>query len=1237
MAAVRRRVRRLLVLDAAGRMLAALAGAALVLCLADYLFRYQERGLRLMSSAALAAVIGWTFYRFLWPAMKAELGDVKLALRLESRLPILHDRLASAVRFVRQQEDDVLAGSTAMRRSVVAEATAELDRLSLEDAVQPDLARRSLGLAAASAVVALAVAFFDLPAAGTALLRLAAPWGNTQWPRQSHLAFVTPARRLAAGQTFEVELKDALGARLPEDVFIQYRPRDSSAAAESSERMRLLNDVMVASRENVVQPFSYRAVGGDDFSMDWIDLDVVEPPTIEDLAVRLRFPEYTGWPPEAAQPHLRALVGTRVELQGRTNKPVRAARVHVDERQAIEARVSEDGRHFSVPGQSDIASAPEKGASEEEHSEALASKDTAAPSGSSPSGASEGDALDFTVQRSGMYWIELVDLEGFSSGDQVRYEIRAIEDFTPTVNIEQPQASVFVTPQASVPLRVAAKDDLALARVALRFSRSDQSQQDEIEIVLYQGPEHSPVPVQGSASPEGGDARVVTREFDVAALAANPGTQFTLFATASDFFPHLGQSQPVRLTVVTADELRERLVERQNYIVGELFRLLKLQRDARSPLGAAEIQLQQVGRLKRHDVDHLQSPDMLQRQVERGLVSPGEGVAGQIASLLADLAQNKVDSPDVERQMRSLLEEIDRLGRDELPAIGGELTAAIKAAQVELLSGEAEEAPPGRKSAAAVPLVSAGRHQDEVIQTLERLTASLAEWEKYRRFHGEIATLRRQQVELHRESVETGRQTLTRDLNKLTGQEQADLAKLAERQLELARQFDKIQQRMQRAADESANNPLEAGSLADALSYSRQRGISQAMHESGSRIERNQFGQATQGQRRADDDLQEVLDILLNRREHELSRLVKKLRDAQEQLAELRQQQEGLRKKLEAAAAEGGEAARRRELQRLTRRQQETAAATERLARSLERLQAERAGRKTSQGGANMNRAQERAEQGDAQAAAEAAGEAERDLDQAQQELAERLAQAEADLAEEQMARLEDHIKALVVSEEKLLDDTRHYADVERSQGRLHRTQEISVGDLGKRQHEVEQETTALAARLAGTPVYRAAFEHAAQRMQHAAGLLEQHQVGEPTQQAEERAFDLLTHALEALKPAAEGQPPDGEEEEQQGAGEQGQNANAADAAQTLADLKLLKWMQDDVNERTKALDDEYGKGADLPADARREYEELSREQGVIAALTLKLAKSNAPDADQHDESVEGDRSEQGGLDKPNE
>jgi hypothetical protein len=518
--AVRRRVRRSLVVDGAGRLIAWVIAGAIVLGTLDYLVRFEDRGIRVLASLALVCVVVWAARRYLWPALHVRLSDVELAQRLEGRLPILKDRLASALRFLREREDDALAGSAALRRTVIAEATAELDRLNLDDVVQPHLARRSLSLAAVAVGVLAALALFDARATGIALVRLAAPWGGAQWPKQNHLQFVNPVRRLAAGQTFEVELADAQGAKLPEKVVIQYRFRDAeSSPAGTSEPMRLVNDALVARKENVTRPFAYRAVGGDDFSMDWIDLEVVEPPHVEELSVTLRYPAYTGWPPEAAQPHLRALVGTQIELAGRTDKPVAAVKINVDESEPIVARVTEDGRGFVVPAD---------------------------------------EASKLTVERSGGYWIELVDREGFSSGESTRYEIRAIEDFTPTVTLDQPQSNVFITPAARVSVNVTAKDDLALANVALRFSRSDRSQDAETEIVLYQGPERAAVVARG-VKLEGGETREAAYELNVAGLEAMPGTVLSLYATATDYHPHRGQSQPVRLTVITPDELRDRL------------------------------------------------------------------------------------------------------------------------------------------------------------------------------------------------------------------------------------------------------------------------------------------------------------------------------------------------------------------------------------------------------------------------------------------------------------------------------------------------------------------------------------------------------------------------------------------------------------------------------------------------------------------------------------------------------
>lgn len=134
---------------------------------------------------------------------------------------------------------------------------------------------------------------------------------------------------------------------------------------------------------------------------------------------------------------------------------------------------------------------------------------------------------------------------------------------------------------------------------------------------------------------------------------------------------------------------------------------------------------------------------------------------------------------------------------------------------------QATEKPAGPD--AAPSLAEAGKHQDATIQSLEQLLSSLTEWDNYRRFHRDIGQLRRDQEELARDTAEQGNRTLTQDVKDLKPQQQADLRKLGSRQSDLARNFEKIQQRMEEMAKElRETDPLAADTIADALHAARE-------------------------------------------------------------------------------------------------------------------------------------------------------------------------------------------------------------------------------------------------------------------------------------------------------------------------------------------------------------------------------------------------------------------------------
>jgi len=1200
-ATLRTRVRRLVTLHGLSWVVAAVLGATLLLGLVDYQLRFQDRGIRVICSLLVLGTLGWTCYRYLFLPMTARLRDVDLALRLQRRYPALEDRLVSSVEFLRQSEDDPLAGSPALRRAVVARTTAETERLDFSDVLDARSPRSAVMVSLAICLTAAILVTWKPLASGIAVARLINPFDNLPFPQETHLQLRRPTvTRVARGQPFEVAVVAAANTKLPAEVRIYYRFEGPDGnVTEESERMQRIGDAMVARRENVVRPFSYRAEGGDDRLMAWVHVEVVEPPQIESLSIRLVPPPYTGWPAEKSGKHIRALVGTRAEISAVADRPLKSAFIGLRSGREIDA-----GPHGTQ--QRDLA-------------------------------AQFVIDEDFIIdgEQAEAWAFQIIDREGLAGGSDMGGEIRAVLDSPPTVAIEQPAANLFVTTRAVVPLRVVAKDNLAVREVALAFAASDRPEAAEPKaaeqgpkesvLQLYAGPRQvDPQPAGGlSGDSDSGDRRVVEHRWELADLQLSPGTQLTFRATAGDYLPQSGHSRPRQLMVITPEELQERIGGRENLIVTELTRVLKMQRGSRSQVTSLEIRLSEVERLEEADIDRLLPAELAQRQVHRSLTSRSEGVPMHIVALLADLENNRLDSPDVQRRMQGLLDEIDRLDRQHLTVIGRALNTAIKSARVGLQQRSA--AADGR---VADSLAQAGRHQDQVIAALEQMLDQLARWDDYRRFHREISQLLRDQQELTARTAEVGRSTLTKDAKDLRPQELADLKILVARQIELARRLDRIQQAMQQTADQlQQSDPLAAQTVADALAEARRLAISGQMLATGGHIDRNQVGQAARAQKQIAEDLQEVLDILANRRQQELVRLVEKLKEAENDLADVEQRQGDLQDEMEAAAGEPDEA-QRRKLRELGRRQEQLRKETEQMARRLQRLLADRASRTTAGAAAQMGQAGQCAGGGDCEGASRSAAAAKKDLAQARRELTQRRRQAQAELAGEQLAHLEDDVKRLRVQQQNVVDQTERFEELRRTEGRLTRAQVAGLRDLARRQEFLCTETLQLADQLVGAGAFHLALLVAARDMQQAAELLGRRQTGSIVQQSERHALGRLDMLLEALKPEPpEPGPDNGNAAGGAGGGAKGQGG-APNAARALAELKLLKLLQEEINLRTALLDQAVTAGT-LTDQQRRQYVSLSEEQGLLADLVLQLIKPQAQNPEDDPENLPDLREDQ--------
>jgi hypothetical protein len=156
-------------------------GIVILLCtaLVDFYLRQDNRFSRITLSLSVLLAIVLVALRFVLPPLRRRLTDVALAQRIQNRFPKLQNKVASAVEFSKQRDDDTLAGSAAMRQAVIDEANSDLAQISITEVVRYRAAVTAGIAAVVSLAVVLAFAIYTPTGSSIALARLTNPSGNS--------------------------------------------------------------------------------------------------------------------------------------------------------------------------------------------------------------------------------------------------------------------------------------------------------------------------------------------------------------------------------------------------------------------------------------------------------------------------------------------------------------------------------------------------------------------------------------------------------------------------------------------------------------------------------------------------------------------------------------------------------------------------------------------------------------------------------------------------------------------------------------------------------------------------------------------------------------------------------------------------------------------------------------------------------------------------------------------------
>jgi hypothetical protein len=535
------------------------------------------------------------------------------------------------------------------------------------------------------------------------------------------------------------------------------------------------------------------------------------------------------------------------------------------------------------------------------------------------------------------------------------------------------------------------------------------------------------------------------------------------------------------------------------------------------------------------------------------------------------------------------------------------------------------------ESAPRQALGEARRGQEEVEKTLGALLKDMEPWSSTREVKAEAARLLQEQKQLRAELEEMARkdpEMVGKKLAELTPEQRAELENHRDAQRRLQERANALLNQMKRVAEQrEEKDPETARELREAADKAEAENLVGQMKEAAEKIKQNNSSSAQRSQRKAAEALQKLVKNLEDRREAELDRLIRKLREAERKVAELEEEQDRLKKKMDQAAKEKDPVKREQALKRLARKQKQLKKKTEEVVKQLSRMRSERARQALAQAQAEMGEADKQLSRGKKD------DDKQEDvldrLDEARKELERARKQAEEELAREQLARVGDILKRIRARQ------AGHQAEAERIQREVQQREgwnrglKASLRNLGENQKGLAAEAVEVGKKeLNGTPVFAKQLQRAARAMELAAKRLSAMVLMPPPAEelpdgavARQQALALrrLDQLLEALKEAQD-QPQRLSKSGGEEGGEEGGKGREPDGPPPLAQLKLLRHMQKEVKDRTEAFHKKHPNLDALNPRQKKELDGIRREQKEIADLLEELLRPAGEDGGEKDE-----------------
>ena len=1096
------------------------------------------------------AGVGFAAWRWIVRPWRRSPSIEALTAHLERRFVVLRDGLLSAVNFM----TGGAAGSPQLMQQVIARTEERVRRIPLESTLtlKPLAARWLELLLALVTLVGLGVSAPDWLRTGS--YRYLYPLGRIDWPRAVGLAPLSSAELVALGEslTVRVEVTRGLRPNLRPVVHVREVAGELTTLALRREGER----TYYATLDRVTANLEYWFEAGDaDTREQPGKVQVVcRPEVVEALATVAGPPYATAFSPrvhELQEGTVHAPVGGTVRLDVRASKPI------AREPETVGLRL-EPGGFVSLVVDAD---------------------DPQLLSG------------ELRIQEDVAFSIELRDTLGFSGGGGLRYHIQAQPDRPPTVTITEPRSTVEITPRGALWLNLRVEDDFGVTALELAGELTERDTVFQLPLTeLLQ-----------TTTIERGVRAELSYYWEMEAIdpeGLEPGEVVVFHTdawdnrTGTESGPQLGSSSSLRLKIISDVEfdgrLRDELALIEARIRDGLMDQLELAERTAALIpaedadgGLTEVEREQAGVLAQQ-----------QGQTARRL----ENTATRVDSVQQRMELNHAGTDEDRAQLTRMASTLEDLAQNVLTEARRNLADAREATAVA-----------AQRSA----LRTAGQQQEEAARQLRELIHALSQWGDFQAVFTRTRDLRDRQDELQARTAELGRTTLGKEVAALTEAEAEQLARLRRDQEQLAADFAQMLARMEQLTDSpEAQDPSEAQALTGALRAAGAHEPERHLDAATEALSENRTAAAALHQKQVLETLQAMIAALEERSERQLTRLRKRLDDALQKVELVIEEQQTLRAATtEAVTLNPGTEG----LQDLGQQQHALARNTTLLARELATVdQVLTAAGLVHDAAEPMNRAADELAAERPETTLPGQDEALALLNEARLDLEDLARQLAEQALKQSLNRVRQQLEKILAAQETINAGIAELREALAGAGRLRRAQARLASQLARQQTEALNLVTALRPRLQEVVVYDWALGRVTGWMTGCRVHLEERRLDAELATLAPRITRELrtlisaieqTQALPELSQFAEA------ESGQSGGGGAGRGQQiGGKPVPTIAELLVLKTMQQTINERTRAVAESYDPQSSTEGELV-ELRVLGEDQEQVLDLTERVTR----------------------------